>query len=746
MALGYFTAIVAVLLLLAVVDLIVGVSNDAVNFLNSAIGSRVASFQTIIIVAASGVILGSVFSSGIMEVARTGIMNPARFTFDRVMWIFLAVMMTDIVLLDIFNTLGLPTSTTVSIVFELLGASLMSALLLTIDSSQPFTSVGAYLNAGSTLTIVSGIFLSILIAFSSGVLVQYLCRLLFTFHYEEKLDRYGAWYAGAGITAIAYFLLVKGLSGTTLIRPEITRWISGNTAGIITALFGVSTIIAALLKRLAGVNPLKLVVLIGTFSLAMAFAGNDLVNFIGVPVSGFLAFQDWKRSGIPADQQYQHYLASTDVIVPNWMLLLSGIIMALTLWLSAKARKVTETEVNLGSQQEGQERFKPNAVARSIVKSSMLVGGFFTLIIPESIRKAYDLSFEKSKIRQATIVQDKPAFDLVRASANLVIASSLIALATSYKLPLSTTYVSFMVAMGTSLADKAWGRETAVYRVAGVLSVIGGWFVTAAIAFSVSAFFVFILIRGGIPATFILLVLVAFYLVASHIGFNRRNRLSRERDERVRRFSSADVDIFKANRLMMEEHTSQIFKRYDEVLQGLLDYDEQRIASAYHALEEQEEFGRQLRAESVRNIRSLEAGNLRSGELLLYSTDLLQDMMYSAVSLAEESLHYVQNLHLPPNGDFSSMVEALRIKMRAFAAMISQLLGSGDFSDIESLKQSRDDARVFVNTCLEGQIEHIRRDKPGTRQAMLSTNILLQSRDLLAISLRVVKMYRKLGL
>lgn len=743
---GYFTAVVVVLLLLAVMDLIVGVSNDAVNFLNSAIGSRVASFRTVIIVAASGVILGSVFSSGIMEVARTGIMNPARFTFDRVMWIFLAVMMTDIVLLDIFNTLGLPTSTTVSIVFELLGASLMAAFLFTIDKAEPFTSIGAYINAASTLTIVSGIFLSILLAFSAGVLVQYLCRLMFTFHYEDRLDRYGTWFAGAGITAIAYFLLVKGLSGTTLIRADRAAWIGSHTWLILAGLFALAATVAALLKRFAGVNPLKLVVLVGTFSLAMAFAGNDLVNFIGVPVAGYLAFLNWKQSGIPADQQYQEYLASTEVIVPNWMLLLSGVVMALTLWLSAKARRVTETEVNLGSQQEGLERFKPNVVARSIVKSSMLLGGFFKLVVPESIRNSYDLSFEKAKIRQATIVHEQPAFDLVRASANLVIASSLIALATSYKLPLSTTYVSFMVAMGTSLADKAWGRETAVYRVAGVLSVIGGWFITAVIAFSVSALFVFILIRGGMMATAIMLGVVAVYLVASHVGFSRRSRREREQSERVGKYTRSDIDMFKANRLMMQEHSGQIFHQYDEVLRGLLEYDANSIEAAYLSLQEQETFGQRLRAESVRNICSLEASNGRSGELLLYSTDLLQDMMYSAVSLAEESLHYVQNLHLPPNGDFSSMVEALRMKMQAYAGMIGQVLGTGDFTDIESLRQARDDARVFVNDQLEGQIERIRRDKPGTRQAMLTTNILLQSRDLLAISLRVMKMYRKLGL
>ncbi len=509
---------------LAITDLIVGVSNDAVNFLNSAIGSKVASFRTIIIIAAAGVILGSVFSSGIMEIARKGIFHPEYFTLDIVLWIFLAVMLTDIVLLDIFNTLGLPTSTTVSIIFELLGAALVAGILFSIQKEEPVGEMMKYINASSVVSIVTGIFLSILIAFTLGIIVQYLSRLIFTFNYEEKLSRYGAVFAGIGTTVIFYFLLIKGLKGTTLLSASTTQWIHANTALILGMLFAGGTIIILLLQKLAGINPLKIVVLMGTFSLAMAFAGNDLVNFIGIPITGFLAFENWQSTGVPANEFYQTYLASSDVVVPNFMLLIAGIIMALTLWFSSKARKVTETEVNLGSQNEGEERFQPNAISRRIVKSSMLIGNIFSVIVPKSVREYYDLSFAKSKLKKATVIHDKPAFDMVRASINLVLASAIIALATSMKLPLSTTYVSFMVAMGTSLADKAWGRESAVYRVAGVLSVIGGWFITALIAFAVAGLFAFILIKTKLVGVIVLLLLVSIYMVFSHLLFARKEK------------------------------------------------------------------------------------------------------------------------------------------------------------------------------------------------------------------------------
>ena len=388
----YYIFIIFILILLAAIDLVVGVSNDAVNFLNSAIGSKVASYKTIIFITITGIVIGSVFSSGIMEVARKGIFYPEHFTFEVLMMVFLAVMLTDILLLDVFNSLGLPTSTTVSIVFELLGASLMAGILFSIAKNDNINEVWKYINLESTKTIVSSIFLSVIIAFTAGVAVQYLCRLVFTFQYQDKLKKFGAIYSGFGITSIVYFLLIKGLKGTTLLSQNATAYIHDNTWFIIGGLFVLSTIMLFIFQIMANINPLKIVVLAGTFSLAMAFAGNDLVNFIGVPITGLLAYNNWAASGLPASELYQTYLSGSDVTVPNYMLLIAGIIMGLTIWLSAKAKKVTETEVSLGRQDEGDERFKANAISRSIVNSSLMLSNLLGIIVPAAIVKRYNAS------------------------------------------------------------------------------------------------------------------------------------------------------------------------------------------------------------------------------------------------------------------------------------------------------------------------------------------------------------------
>ena len=735
--------LVIVLFILAITDLVVGVSNDAVNFLNSAIGSRVASFRTIILIAAAGVILGSVFSSGIMEIARKGIFNPAHFTLDKVFWIFLAVMLTDIVLLDIFNTLGLPTSTTVSIIFELLGASLVAGVLFSIEKQESIADIMKYINTGSLFSIISGIFLSIAIAFVCGIVVQYLCRLLFSFNYEEKLGRYGAPFAGAGITVIAYFLLIKGLKGTTLLTANTTVWIQNNTLALLAGLFLMATVGAFLLQKAAGVNPLKIVVLTGTFSLAMAFAGNDLVNFIGIPITGFLAYEAWQGSGVPADAQYQTYLAGNDVVVPNYMLLIAGVIMSLTLWFSSKARKVTETEVNLGSQHEGEERFQPTGVSRSIVKSFMLLGSLLSVIFPRAVKLYYERSFYKSKLRQATVVLDRPAFDLVRASVNLVLASALIAVATSLKLPLSTTYVSFMVAMGSSLADRAWGRDSAVYRVAGVLSVIGGWFITALIAFLVSGLFVFVLYKLGLAGVIILLGIVGTYMVLSHIHFNRKEKKSKANLARLYVQTESDIQIYNSNKTVIVEHLAFLIEAYANVLKGLTTYDANGLNREFARLKEQEEYGFRLRAQSIRFIKELQTTRSEPSQLLLYSTDFLQDITYSATTMGEECLHYVQNLQRKPGESFIRVADELRHKMHTFFSQAIYALQQDDFQQMENIRIARDDVREFINAHLDRQVKAIQQEKPGTKQAILETNILLQSRDILAVMLRIFKMYRR---
>ncbi len=741
---AFLIFIVIILFLLAITDLIVGVSNDAVNFLNSAIGSKVATYRTIIIIAAVGVILGSVFSSGIMQITRTGIFHPEYFTLDKILWIFLAVMMTDIILLDIFNSLGLPTSTTVSIIFELFGAALVAGVLFSIEKQESVSVMLKYINADSILSIITGIFLSIVIAFTLGIIVQYLCRLAFTFNYTENLKRYGALFAGLGITAIFYFLLIKGLKGTTLLSESVRQWVATNTTLLLGVLFVSGTIISGLLQRLAGINPLKVIVMMGTFSLAMAFAGNDLVNFIGVPITGFLAFQNWKTTGIPADQYYQDYLASNDIVVPNYMLLAAGIIMALTLWLNAKAKKVTETEVNLGSQDdEGEERFQPNAVSRSIVKSSLMLGNFFSIIIPKSVRDYYDLSFQKSKIRKATVVHDRPAFDLVRASVNLVLASTLIALATSMKLPLSTTYVSFMVAMGSSLADKAWGRETAVYRVAGVLSVIGGWFVTAIIAFSVAGIFVLILIKGKIVGAIILLVLVGLYMFLSHLNFIKKEKKSKSEAEKLNLVPPNELEIYSGNKKIVVDNLIVLMSLYSKVLEGLKNYDSELLEKEYKKIKEMEIYGFKLRAQSIRFIKNLEQPVADPSQILLFSTDFLQDITYSSMIMGEESLHYIQNLHKKPGNEFIKVIEELRFKMNTFSTLVIEALQQENFHNLEIIRIARDDVREYINSELDKQVKLIRIEKPGTKQAILETNILLQSRDILAVLLRIFKMYKK---
>ncbi len=504
---------VIALLILAVGDLVVGVSNDAVNFLNSAIGSKVASRKTILITAAIGVFIGASFSSGMMEVARKGIFVPEFFTFSDVMVIFVAVMVTDILLLDLFNSFGLPTSTTVSIVFELLGASVVVGLLmLSRGTIEGVTGLIDLINHQKALQIIAGIFLSILVAFSVGAAVQWVSRLIFTFRLENTKDRVGPIFAGLAITTIIYFLLIKGVKGASFATDSFKAAITENSLMIIIGSLLVSTLIAFLLQRVFRVDPLKVVVLLGTLALAMAFAGNDLVNFIGVPITGLMSYQQWLSSDLGADEFMMTFL-SAPVKTPGILLYSAGIIMMLTLWFSAKARKVTDTQVNLSAQGAVEERFKSNILSEGIVNAASSFANFFT----QKMGRRLNIILN-SRYRMAVITDDnKPAFDLVRASVNLMVAAILIAFATSLKLPLSTTYVSFMVAMGASLADRAWGAGSAPYRVAGVLNVIGGWFMTAIGAFTAAGVMALIIYYGGPWISILLFAVAIFILLRSNL-------------------------------------------------------------------------------------------------------------------------------------------------------------------------------------------------------------------------------------
>lgn len=510
----FYFVILGFLIILACFDLFVGVSNDAVNFLNSAIGCRIASFRTTMWVASFGVLLGATFSSGMMEVARSGVFHPQMFTFNEIMVIFLAVMISEVFLLDTFNSLGLPTSTTVSIIFELLGTSLAAAIYKLTSAGASLVEVATFINSSKALTIISGILVSVVIAFIAGAIVQYLARIIFTFHFEAMYRRIGGIYGGFAITSIFYFLIMKGAKGSSFMRPEWIDWINANTMTILLSLFIGLSIVFQILIWLVQLNVFRIIILSGTFSLAFAFAGNDLVNFVGVPLAALDSVVDFTANGgVNGDTYMMNSLLEASK-APTLYLLLAGLVMVLTLWCSKKAHRVLKTSLNLSSSQAGeQEQFGSSLPGRMIVRSSMTLGKIINQIIPSGIRSGIDSRFKPRKLQRGEVALP---FDYVRASINLVLSSILIATATSLKLPLSTTYVTFMVAMGSSFADGAWDRESAVYRISGVLTVISGWFLTAFAACAMGGLVCTLINLGGNLMAVALMILVVTLLIRSN--------------------------------------------------------------------------------------------------------------------------------------------------------------------------------------------------------------------------------------
>jgi regulator of replication initiation timing len=565
---------------------------------------------------------------------------------------------------------------------------------------------------------------------------------LFTFDYEKKLKKYGSLFASIGLTSIIYFLLVKGLKGSSLISKDFFSYIQQHTFLILLGVWLLALVNMLIAQFLFKVNPLKILVLSGTFALAMAFAGNDLVNFIGVPITGFIAYTQWTQNPVPLNESYQTYLAGNDIVVPNYMLLISGIIMALTIWLSSKARKVTETEVSLGSEGNGEEHFQPTNISRSIVKTSLLISKIAKSFFPDYLAQRYNIGLKKERLRSATIIHDRPAFDLVRASVNLMLASSLIALATSYKLPLSTTYVSFMVAMGASLADQAWGRESAVYRVAGVLSVIGGWFITAFMAFGVSALFVFILLKGGTWGMGILISFVSVFIVFSHLNFNYKEKKNAKQKSRLDLLSSNTLDVFNANKLFVVNHLSETKSNINKLFDDLINYDEKEVSQVFEQVKTMSSDSIKLRVENVKLIKRLSEKDLKEAQILLLSTDLLHDMTTSMLTMTEEVNYYIKNLHEQSDFEFLGIVESLKYKVDTFLSLVIKSIKNDDFSDFELIKLTRDDVRTFVNQQLVAAIKTTIENDISIKEAMLKTTILLQTRDILAVTLRIMKMYK----
>jgi phosphate/sulfate permease len=743
----FYIILVVALFALAVTDLIVGVSNDAVNFLNSAIGSKSFPVKTIMIIASLGIAVGATFSSGMMEVARKGIMDPSMFTFAEVMIIFMAVMISDIILLDVFNSLGLPTSTTVSIVFELLGAS-VSMALWKITVGNDVHSLTDYINTDKAILIVSGILLSVLVAFTVGALVMWISRLLFTFQFEKKIKSVGLFFGGFALTAITYFIILKGLKGTSYYKEEPIQWILNHSVIILIGSFIFWIVINYILDRVFKINILKLIIAIGTFAIALAFAGNDLVNFIGVPMAGLKSYEIYLAHGADSSMM-MNILASEKTQVSTWYLLTAGIIMVLTLWFSKKAKNVSETELNLSRQDEGTERFEPNFLAKAIVRSSVNFSKKFDKIIPTSVSSNIDARFDNQTIK---LPRDKsytpPMFDLVRASVNLVVASILISIGTSFKLPLSTTYVTFMVAMGTSLADRAWDRESAVYRVSGVINVILGWFSTAFSAFTSAAIMVLLINYGGTFAKHGDFAVIGVLLVVAIVLITRSYILHAQKmKETVSESKLRKQDRIDINEIIEEssDNISSILRNtntlFSSVITGLSKEDRKALKKAKKANKALREEMEGLKGNVFYFIKSMDESSVESSKFYIMTLDYLHDITQSIAYVTKSSFDHVDNQHkaLKPNqvDDLKRLAEELNVMFKD----IQSTFDNQSFYNINQMIADRKYIQNDVAKLVEKQITRIKTEESSPKNSMLYFSILLEVKDLIEATWSLIQLY-----
>ncbi|CAN5265980.1 inorganic phosphate transporter [soil metagenome] len=741
----YIVMLVA-LFALAITDLVVGVSNDAVNFLNSAIGSKAVPLRTILIVASLGVAVGAVFSSGLMEVARDGIFVPGKFYFEEVMIIFMAVMIADILLLDFFNSIGLPTSTTVSIVFELLGAAVCVSLLKIYYSTGDYSTIYEYINTAKATQIILGILLSVGIAFTVGTIIQYFSRLVFTFQYEKKIKYVGAIFGGLSFTALIYFILMKGLKSLAIIPEGFLEYVNENAMLIVAICFVLFTLLSQAIITFLKINILVIIVLIGTFALALAFAGNDLVNFIGVPIAAWQSFEIWQSAhqatGVLPGQFLMGDL-SGEVKTPIILLLLAGMIMVITLWFSKKAMRVTDTEVNLSRQMDGSERFEPNFLSRGLVRYFLVIGGAVEKIIPASFSERLSEKFKKGEAVSRKKQMDAPSFDLVRASVNLVVASILISIATNLKLPLSTTYVTFMVAMGTSLADRAWDRDSAVYRVAGVMNVIGGWFITALVAFSAAALFAAIIFFGGIIAIAILVLIAVILVVRSAIMHSRKVK----EENKLKRFNKNDIVTINEITVETSENISSVIgginKMYTKTVDNLGYHDLNKLKKNSKAIDKLEEEIDELKGNIFYLIKSLDEDSVEASKFYILILDHLQDMVQSIGFITRTSYNHVHNNH--KNLKFNQIRELKGIdeKLQRLFDDIQHIFDTHKFSNIKSVIAEKQQLLEHLSILIEKQITRIRTSETSPKNTKLYFGLLLETKDLISSTMSLLQLFQE---
>lgn len=731
-----YLGIVIFLFMLAVFDLLVGVSNDAVNFMNSAVGAKVANFKTIVIVAAIGVFAGAVLSNGMMDIARHGIFQPVNFSFYEIMCIMLAVMVTDVVLLDVFNTLGLPTSTTVSMVFELLGGTFILAILKIVGDETGLLTLGDMMNTEKALSVIMGIFLSVAIAFIAGTFVQYISRLIFSFNYKKNLSWTIGIFGGIAVTSLSYFMLIKGLKSAPFMTPESLAWISENTTLLVTGCFITFTLLMQILHW-CRVNVFKIIVLLGTFSLALAFAGNDLVNFIGVPLAGFSAYTDYvaNSNGVSIHDFMMTSLMSS-AKTPAIFLFASGLVMVYALATSKKAKNVIKTSVDLARQEEGDEMFGSSALARTIVRRANNINDFLKRVIPAGMRRWIDSRFNKDEV----ILENGAAFDLIRAAVNLVLSGLLIIIGTTMKLPLSTTYVTFIVAMGTSLADRAWSRESAVYRITGMLSVIGGWFITAFVAFTICALVTFIMFYTSFVGMFIFIVVAVVLLVRSNIKYSKKEKAEQQDDIFKRMMTSKDKNEILA---LLRQHVKETLisyitfseDTYVKVTDGFIHEDLKSLRKAMNATDDQKKMLKKRRRKELLGLRRIPITiAIEKNTWFHLGSNSCEEMLYCLKRICEPCKEHVDNNFNPISKDCVTEFLPVREELCRLMERTRTAIENNNYEEADDILAKGDALKNSISSLRKQMMNRMQEaDNASLKASMVYLNILQESQELVSI-------------
>ena len=722
--------------MLAIFDLLVGVSNDAVNFMNSAVGAKVARYRTIIIVAAVGVFAGAILSNGMMDIARHGIFQPANFSFYEIMCILLAVMVTDVVLLDVFNTLGLPTSTTVSMVFELLGGTFILAILKIIGDETGLLSLGDMMNTEKALSVIMGIFLSVAIAFIAGTLVQYISRIIFSFNYKKHLSWTIGIFGGISVTSLSYFVLIKGLKSAPFMSAESLAWIGQNPTLLLAGCVVFCTLLMLILHW-CKVNVFRIIVLLGTFALALAFAGNDLVNFIGVPLAGFSAYTDYVANSNGAGiHDFMMSSLMSSAKTPAIFLLASGIIMVYALATSKKAKNVIKTSVDLARQEEGDEMFGSSALARTIVRRATTINEFMVKVIPVGMRRWIDSRFNKDEV----ILENGAAFDMVRAAVNLVLSGLLIIIGTTMKLPLSTTYVTFIVAMGSSLADRAWGRESAVYRITGMLSVIGGWFITAFVAFTICALVTAIMFYTSFVGMFIFICVAVFLLVRSNIKYSKKEKAEQQDDTFKRMMASKDkAEVLSLLRLHVKETLTDYInyteQAYMQVTDGFINEDLKQLKKVMSSTDDQKKMLKKRRRKEILGLRRIPIPiAIEKNTWFHLGSNSCEQMLYCLKRICEPCKEHVDNNFNPISKDCIAEFLPIREELCQLMDRTQTVIENNNYAEADDILVKGDALKNKISALRKQQMNRMQEaDSTSLKASMVYLNILQESQELVSI-------------